>query len=83
MTTHHFLCCGTDANGEKLDLIVEAANADEAMTLWTNWLDNEFEAELDENEDVQIFRLPGLTGRATIVEWHGSERGRPVATLEA
>lgn len=63
-----YLIYARDANGESLDLAVEAENAAQAETLWRDWVENDFGGEPDEN-DFAIYSLPTLKGFPHTLAW--------------
>lgn len=76
--TRHFFCHATDANGDTLDWFVEATSREEALGLW-EYAVEAAGLEFDENQPVQVWQLPELTGKPTFINWYDDtpEDGHP------
>ncbi len=66
-TTSLYLCAAHDVNGDALDLIVEAADAEAATDLWLAYI-----AEHSWNPVrglTHVYELPALSGSARPYDW--------------
>lgn len=65
MTMHLFLVAYTNDDGENLDMVAAAENAEQALILWQeNW-----EAEDEDVRQARVWRLPPPPPEPQIVPW--------------
>ena len=63
--TQHFLIAHEDHAGENFDLVVEAADINEAKTLWRDYYEIG-----EDKEPEKLFAIPALGGTARALPWH-------------
>ncbi len=69
LATSLFFVAHRDDADSSYDLLVEAASAEEAITLWRGYYELGDDARPD-----SVFTVPALTGASRALSWHGDVR---------